>query len=402
MPQTANEALRDALIRHQVYLLRYSASLRNEMTALLDATEEDVASKIRDRLRNVKGLRTPGDVQRLQKLMDLIKSIRAEAWDQVGTHLEDQMKQLATSEPVFMAGIFSAISPVELTDLTIPADRQLIAIATSRPFEGRLLSEWAETMAAEDLRRIQAAIQMGMISGEGSEQIAQRVLGLGAFDGANGMTEITRRQVQSIVRTAVQAIANGARDDFFNENADILDAEVFVATLDSRTTAICRALDGKRFEVGKGPKPPLHFACRSLRVAAFDGEVLGNRPFKASVRGELLDEFARENDFEPVASRDDLPYGLKSAFDKFERQRVRELTGQVPAATTYQEWLKGQSASFQNEVLGKTKAQLFRDGGLTLDKYVTANGSELTLGQLANKYPDAFKRAGLNIDDYIH
>ena len=40
-------------------------------------------------------------------------------------------------------------------------------------------------------------------------------------------------------------------------------------------------------------------------------------------------------------------FGHRGQFDTFSRGRIRELTGRVPAKTTYQEWLTGQSAEFQ-------------------------------------------------------
>lgn len=395
MPTTANEALRDALIRHQIYLLRYSGYVRNQMFALLDKTEQDIATNIRDKLRNSKGLQTPADVVRMQRLLKTIDEIRSAGWTDANTWLVGQMQDLAKQEPVFAAGIFAAESVVTL-DLTLPPARQLIAIATQRPFEGAVLRDWAATMEDADLRRIHSQIQLGMVAGEDSAAIARRVIGTGLLDGRDGATEMTRRQIQAITRTAVQAVANGGRDQFFQDNSDVIEAELFVATLDSRTTPICRALDGKRFPVGEGPRPPLHFACRSLRVAAFDGDYAGNRPAKASTRRMLLDEFTGEEGYDAVTTRDDLPHGTKGAFDSFERKRVRELTGQVPAATSYNEWLKTQSKGFQDEILGVTKAKLFRDGGLSLDKYVAANGTELTLPQMAAKYSDAFRKAGLD------
>jgi SPP1 gp7 family putative phage head morphogenesis protein len=393
---TANETLQDALIRHQVYLLRFSAYVRNYVFQLLDATEQDLASKIRDALRNSKGFNTPADVIRMQKLMASIEKIRGGAWTDASEWLVDQMKQLAVAEPQFAKGIMEQASPVEL-GMRLPPDRQLIKIVTSQPMQGAVLSDWADTMAAEDLRRIQAAVQMGMISGESSDAIARRVVGTGALDGADGVTEITRRQVQAITRTAVMTVANETRDDFFQENADVMEAEVFVATLDARTTAICRALDGKRFQPGEGPRPPLHFSCRSLRVAAFDDQVLGARPAKAATRKQALNGFIEDNDLQDmgITSRDDLPRGMKGQFDAYERKTIQQMTGQVPASTTYQEWLTRQSKGFQDEILGKTKGDLFRNG-LTLDKYVAANGTELSLSQLAAKYPGAFKEAGLD------
>ncbi len=58
------------------------------------------------------------------------------------------------------------------------------------------------------------------------------------------------------------------------------------------------------------------------------------------------------------------------------------MNGQVPEKMTYNEWLKGQSAEFQDDVLGKTKGQLFRDG-MSVDKFVDVkSGREFTLKEL--------------------
>lgn len=394
MPTTANEALRDALIRHQIYLLRYSGFIRNQMVALLDAVEKDLADKIRRTLGDRTGLNSPADVIRMRKLIDAIEQIRREAWGGANKFLYDQMKDLARAEPTFAAGIFTLTSPVVL-DVVMPPLRQLDAIVNVNPFQGATLRDWASTMEEQDLRLIRSAVQQGMIAGEDSATIARRAFGSVKLDGTDGATQMTRRQIQAITRTAVQAVANGARDTFFQDNADVIEGEMFVATLDARTTPICRALDGKKFIVGEGPRPPLHFACRSLRIAYFGEDQVGNRPAKSSTRRMLLDEFTEEEGLDGVTDRDELPHGTKGQFDSFERKRVRELTGTVPANVTYNEWLKTQTNSFQDEIMGVTKAKLFRSG-LPLDKYVAANGTELTLSQMASKYADAFRQAGLD------
>jgi hypothetical protein len=71
------------------------------------------------------------------------------------------------------------------------------------------------------------------------------------------------------------------------------------------------------------------------------------------------------------------------------------MDGQVAATKTYQDWLKVQPKEFQDSVLGRTKAILFRKGGLTLDKFVNRAGNELTIEQLRKAHADAFDRAGL-------
>lgn len=397
--KTINEELLDAMVRHQTYLLRYSSYIRNRITTILNSSEGDLAEKIRDRLRNSTGLRTPVEWQRLQRLQQQLATIRAGAWEQASEFLQNEMVQLAYQEPIHMSRALQAVLPV-VVETTMPSTRMLRAIALSRPFEGRVLKDWAQHMAAEDIRRIHSAIQMGMVAGEANETIARRVVGTRALKGADGVTEVGRRQVNSITRTAVMHIANSARNEFMQENSDIITGEYFVATLDSRTTPVCMANDGKVFELGKGPIPPLHWGCRSLRVAALDGGAVGERPAKPYTERQLLDEWGKDHGLEGIAKRDDLPYGTKGAYDKWRRNRIRQLVGQIPAGTNYNQWLKGQSVDFQNDVLGKMKAKLFRDGGLALDKFVDAKGGELTLAQLAQKEAGAFKAAGLNVEDF--
>ena len=399
MPKTVNEELLDAMVRHQTYLLRYSGYVRNRISTILNGTEEALAEKIRDRLRNYSGLRTPVEWQRLERLQNQLSVIRIGAWTEARDFLEEEMIQLAYQEPLFLITTVQAALPV-VVDTTLPSARMLRSIALSRPFEGRILKDWANTMAAEDIRRIHSAIQMGMVAGETNETIARRVVGTRALKGADGVTQITRRQVQAITRTAVMHVANASRSEFFQENADIIESEQFVATLDARTTPVCRANDGKMYPLGKGPVPPLHYGCRSLRVAAINGTLLGDRPAKPYTEKQLLREWGEKNNLKGIASRDDLPYGTKGAFDKWRRTRVRELVGPIPASTNYQKWLQGQSAEFQNDTLGATRAKLFRDGKLPLDKFVNRNGDELTLAQLAQKEASAFRAAGLNPEDF--
>lgn len=397
--KTANEEVFDALLRHQIFLLRYAGQLRNEVWNVLDATEIDLADKIRSRLANNAGLRTAVEFRRLEALMESISKIRGEAWKEAAALMEKQAIQLAQMEPVFVDDAIRVTMPVVI-ETVMPTAARLKAIATKDPFQGRILSEWAADMEADDLRRIHTAIQNGMVAGESMDVIARRVVGTGVLQGTDGVTEMTRRSAATITRSAVIDISNRARDEFFHENSDIVEMERFVATLDSRTTPICRANDGKQFPLGKGPRPILHFNCRSLRIAALDGILLGNRPAKPYIEKDLVRQYAKENGLGDISNRDALPRGTKSGYDSWSRKQIRQLVGPVPASTTYNEWLKGQSNSFQDDVLGIDKAKLFRDGGLSLDKFVNRNGDELTLAQLAKKERAAFKAAGLDPEDF--
>lgn len=398
--RTSAEELEDALVRHQINLLAYSNRVKNQINALLEGTEELLAGKIAAKLDGMSGLNSPADWGKMSAVVEALEVIRGKAWDEATEYLIDEMNGLVTHEPVFMQSTITGVLPVVMVT-ALPDTKMLKSIVTTRPFEGRLLKEWAEDLKADDLRRIKGAVQTGMAAGEPTPAIVRRILGTNSLQNKDGTKVITERQVTAIVRTAVQHVANSAREEFFAANADVLDEEdYFVATLDSRTTPICRANDGKRFPRGKGPKPPLHIGCRSLRIAGLDASFLGERPAVPVTEKMLLREYAEKANLGTVAKREDLPKGEKAKYDAFARKRKRELIGTVPAATTYQDFLKRQSKAFQEEVLGVDKAKLFRDGGLKLDKFVTREGHELTLAQLAKKETQAFKAAGLDPDDY--
>lgn len=83
-------------------------------------------------------------------------------------------------------------------------------------------------------------------------------------------------------------------------------------------------------------------------------------------------------------------YALKSfaeitglAIDDFKPSTRASMDGQIPAATTFEQFLSNKSEAWQDKYLGKGKAQLWRDGRITLSDMVSGTGRELTLDQLA-------------------
>jgi len=78
---------------------------------------------------------------------------------------------------------------------------------------------------------------------------------------------------------------------------------------------------------------------------------------------------------------------VKKEFDIFrdtDGTRPSE-TGEVSAKTTYPQWLRRQPKAFQDEVLGKARAKLFRDGKLPIDRFIDDRGNTLTLAELVSR-----------------
>ena len=68
---------------------------------------------------------------------------------------------------------------------------------------------------------------------------------------------------------------------------------------------------------------------------------------------------------------------------------------------TYSQFLRKQSVEFQEDVLGKTKARLFRLGKVNLRRFTDRRGDTLTLKELASREKAAFRAAGLDPGDFI-
>lgn len=207
-------------------------------------------------------------------------------------------------------------------------------------------------------------VRNGLLTGEPTPEIAKRLIGRLQFgqkgsvrqiaEAGGQATKAANHQVMTLVRTSINQVANAASQQVYEANQDITKKYKYVATLDSRTSPICRALDGKEFVYGKGPMPPQHFNCRSTTVPVIDYEELGFTP---------------------------PPPGRRASMD-----------GQVPADQTYGQWLAKQPKAVQAEVLGKEKVRYFE---LLSEKYgpqnaivklVRDDGSELTLQQLQRRY----------------
>jgi len=401
--QTVNEAYRDAALRHQIGLRRYTAGLNKRIAALLEKADAELTQKLKERLARFDGRDLDYTGERWKALLADIKEARAAALAEARGTVRGELDQLAPMEAAREASVLQSSIPIEVHFAAVAAD-QLRAIVSAQPFQGRLLNDWFKTLEQVDQQRLVQAIQLGMTQGEPIDDIVRRVVGTRKNNYADGILSMTRRDAQAIVRTAVNHVSNTARSYVWDANSDVITARIWVSTLDGRTSAACRARDGHGAPVGDNPlpegvpplqppdaKPPAHVNCRSTMVAYIDGVgLVGNRPTVTDTRTRK----ARETDFRAEAKARGVP------IQDVRKEWAEKNVGRVPAATTYQDFLSRQSKEFQDDVLGKTKGALFRKGGLTVDNFVDRAGNELTLEQLAATRPEAFRKAGLDPEKF--
>ena len=221
-------------------------------------------------------------------------------------------------------------------------------------------------------------IRAGVFSGESTAEIARRMAGRLDFDklgnarqiaAAGGQSiKVAANQIQTIVRTSVNQVQNQASQAVYAANSKVAPKYEYVATLDSRTSPICKRLDGRKFEYNKGPTPPQHFNCRSTTVPVVDYEGLRKR-----------EEF---KDLTPP------PKG------KVVTRPTGEGTGRVPQDTQYGDWLLGQDKKLKVKTLGnEQKVRYFErlakkegSGQKAIRKMVREDGSERSLADLQRLY----------------
>ncbi len=228
---------------------------------------------------------------------------------------------------------------------------------------GEVVAKAFRGIAVDQAERFNQVVRQGLLTGETTPSIAKRLIGklqfgerartIGQLSAAGGQaTAVADNQILALIRTSINQVANSASQQVYEANQDVTKKYRYVATLDSRTSARCAALDNREFEYGKGPMPPQHFNCRSTTVPIIDPGILppSDRATRASVGG------------------------------------------QVPIDQSYGEWLSKQPREVQAEALGPGKVKYFnrlankygpRDA---IAKLVREDGSEVTLEQLRQRY----------------
>lgn len=369
---TSNERIRDAFIVRQVNLLKRYRAVADDLLRILNRGEPLLRSIVRNASRKAQNANA---ARRAQILLDLRREIRTNnrvTFRQIREALQADVDSLLRQEIAFSATTLQGNLPVTIA-LTLPPAAELRALRRQFPVEGLTFSQWLNRLESADLSRITDAAVAGIMQRETPVQVGRRVFGSQTLRGVDGSRGATRRGVQTMVNTLMAGLTLEARRQLWANNS-LVERELYVATLDSRTTIICSTLDGETFPKNEGPRPPIHFNCRSQRVPYIPGQKISRRPANRVSR-----------DGRELA-------GLRGPA---RRRRAAELVGQVPGRTTYQEFFDRQSASFQDSVLGPTRGRLYRRGDLPLERFIDETGERLTLRQLWQREAAAFRRAGI-------
>ena len=401
------------LYRNAIDLNRFS----NGVAKRIAVAYNDVVLDAVDQLRGIDELAAPAKAARLRAILAQLKQ-SLEGWAGASTlsvvedlqglavlqsefvtnelrralpvELREQIRSIQIS-PQFAQSV-ATIDPTEINVVALSDDLQAAVTGAPSTFQltatqgtavtlpnGKVLAKSFRGLAESQADLFAKTVRNGLLTGESTNKIARRLKGrlrFGDFgplsvrqlaQAGGELTAVANHQVLTLVRTSINQVANETSQQVYKANQDVTKRYRYVATLDSSTSPICRSLDGREFKYGKGPTPPQHFNCRSTTVPIIDYSGLGiSRPPQTKLR--------RPN-------------------TAFGPSRVRR-GDTVPSNQTYGEWLDKQPKEVQEDVLGESKLPYFKllakkfGPTVAIRKFVSQDGSELTLEQLKRRYPD--------------
>jgi hypothetical protein len=366
MAATINDRFMDFQIAQQIRWIRLANNEAREALVVLNRVDARLAGMIRDNVF----VDAPFSAARLNALQvqvrDMIETVHQGVAASVTTSAIEAAQLAAEVE----VELFQRLLPTGL-DVTTPNPGILAQMVNMRPFQGDVLGNWVTQLKNQDLARTWRTVQDGMVSGNTTDRIVRDVLGSPSLNYKDGMREVSRRGVKTLVRTSINHASNLGRSAVWEANEDIIKGVRWVSTLDLRTTPICQRRDGRvgptspsaDFKLPEGARklipplarPPAHPNCRSTTVAV-------------------------------LRSWRELGFDI----DEISDATRASMNGQVPSDMTYYDWLNKQTAAAQKEVLGATRYKLWKEQGIKPLRFTNDEGRLFTIKELRTKMPEAF------------
>ncbi len=358
-----SEQLKNIEIRNQVFLEGLKEGEHRKFSRFLKNLSIQIIKRLKSEGQTIETKR------RLRILLADFNEIQNSIYSEYIGFLGENLEEITIDQSEFEAQALNRT--VKNFDAVIPAPVQLLTAArvvpmsvqglSSEPLLKPFIKGWTES----SINRVNTVVQQGFAQGKTVQQMSLEIRGTKQQKFKNGVLAKINRDNRTIIRTSVQHVASVARTETMRQNSDVVKGYQVVATLDSKTSATCRGLDGREFKIGQGPLPPFHPNCRTTTTAVLDE------------RFDFLDQGAKR----PAVGEKKI--------------------GQISANTTYYEWLKTQSAVFQDSVLGVTRGKLFRNGGLDAEKFarwsLNNKFQPLTLFRMKALRPEVFEKANVDV-----
>lgn len=313
-----------------------------EIDSILSSTFREVVGLV---LSPAYATMKPGQKARLLTLFARVTDLMSKGYDSTASFMYDTSLELGSIESQLAANELRAIvadsEAIKLSTI-VPLSEDKLKVIANLPIEGLPFGEWWSKQADDMSLAVRRQIQIGLVNGETPGTIARRIIPASLQDPA--VLRTASNSARMLVRTTFTTVQNQSAHQTYEKagRGKVSDSYKYVAVRDSRTSTICRALDGRIFSYDdpKRKMPPQHPNCRSTIIPVVNYTSLG------------LDK----------TSEDVFSFG------------------------SYNAWLKDQSPSVVSSILGARGADLYSSGKATLADLVAEDGRRLSTKQLASAF----------------
>jgi SPP1 gp7 family putative phage head morphogenesis protein len=375
----------DRLIRARRELLLLKDDLEARLDSIVEEAGQSVAEAARLSAGQASGLFLLASFgARAEKLaaergLNVFRSLSQEQVEEV---LDEALDALDVAEEV----LDDLISRLAALDELIDSPFELGS------FNGKPWRTWSGKLNQDAIDSILRELHEALAEGDRLDDVTQRLAKVGAT---------SRNAAATLADTMAADVGQRAQIESFEALfGDALAGWRYVATLDGRTSEICRGLDGMVFAVDAPdlPRPPRHPRCRSVLVPLTD---LSAKPAKSSVRPWVRSADYPDGVYREYRALAKSRVGADAWKAMSKAQRYEEIKtaradwqskniGQAWAGTNYETWLRRQPAAFAREVLGPTRYSAW-SRGLPLERMATYS-RRLTLDELSRLYPKEMQR----------
>lgn len=353
------------LMAASIDLARFESRERLKMLTRLRALERQLLAELRA-IDPTEPSGLPFQRRRLDKLLAEVQGVIQTAYRGMATTLRGDLRELAVVEA---AGVHAlgAEFVVETLFSGLPSEATLKVMVKDLVIQGKPLHAWWGTQATTTFERYAETVRAGILRGDALQTIITTLRGTRAAMYRDGVFERTRRDVSTLVRTSLQAVANQARWETFRQNADVLRGVEWLTSLDAVVcVTYCVPLSGAAWDLSgrrlpgttlafPGP-PPRHPNCRCVLLPLV-------REYR-QLRTARGPRFQAQVDAVPAETKEQLDGGLG-----------RDLSMPV--------WLRAQPDAVAKRMLGQTRYRMWAQGKLSLPSMVHAvTRKPLTLAQL--------------------
>lgn len=256
---------------------RFEANEVRKVLKVLEDLEADIVKVLRRESPSIRKQKRIGEVR------SAIENAINDSYSLIKTANKSSLGDLAlVSHKSTVAALNKAIGATVVNPVL--TERQLSKLSNASVIFGQggsgTISQWWDGQRNDFKGKFSRQLRLGYALGEGMEEIAGRIVGTEGALFKDGETSVSKRNAETLTRTAVQSVSNDARIATFAANADVVKGIEWLATLDDRTCPICRALDGLQWELNadgsigdpighskKFPGSVAHFQCRCTQIS---------------------------------------------------------------------------------------------------------------------------------------